>query len=56
MLKPYVHLLRRPGATAFCTAGVLGRMPIAMLGLGIVILVASETGSYGLAGTVSGSP
>jgi MFS family permease len=54
MLKPYVHLMRRPGAGAFFSAGILGRMPISMIGLGIVILIAQESGSYGLAGAVSG--
>lgn len=54
MLKPYVHLMRRPGARAFFVAGIVGRMPISMLGLGIVILIARESDSYGLAGAVSG--
>lgn len=54
MLKPYFHLIRRPGAGAFFAAGILGRMPISMIGLGIVILIAKESGSYGLAGAVSG--
>ncbi|WP_433022605.1 MFS transporter [Kribbella sp. CA-294648] len=54
MLKPYVHLMRRPGARAFFVAGIVGRMPISMIGLGIVILIARESGSYGLAGAVSG--
>jgi MFS family permease len=54
MLKPYVHLMRRPGARAFFVAGIVGRMPISMMGLGIVILIARESGSYGLAGAVSG--
>jgi len=54
MLKPYVHLMRRPGAGAFFTAGIVGRMPISMIGLGIVILIAQESGSYGLAGSISG--
>lgn len=54
MLKPYLHLMRRPGAGAFFSAGVLGRMPISMTGLGVVILIARESGSYGLAGAVSG--
>ncbi|GAB3821225.1 MFS transporter [Kribbella italica] len=54
MLMPYVPLMRRPGAAAFCAAGILGRMPISMIGLGIVILIAQESGSYGLAGAVSG--
>jgi MFS family permease len=55
MLQPYATILRRPGAAAFFAAGVLGRMPISMTGLGIVILIARETGSYGLAGAVSGT-
>ncbi|WP_458168687.1 MFS transporter [Kribbella sp. WER1] len=46
--------MRRPGAGAFFAAGILGRMPISMIGLGIVILIAQESGSYGLAGAVSG--
>ncbi len=54
MLKPYVHLMRRPGAGSFFAAGIVGRMPISMLGLGIVILIAQESGSYGLAGAISG--
>jgi MFS family permease len=54
MLKPYAHLMHRPGAGAFFAAGVLGRMPISMIGLGIVILIAQESNSYGLAGSVSG--
>ncbi len=54
MLKPYGHLMRRPGARAFFVAGIVGRMPISMIGLGIVILIARESGSYGLAGAVSG--
>ncbi|MEV6414257.1 MFS transporter [Kribbella sp. NPDC051718] len=53
MLKPYVHLMRRPGARAFFVAAIIGRMPISMLGLGTVILIARESGSYGLAGAVS---
>ncbi|TDD58195.1 MFS transporter [Kribbella antibiotica] len=54
MLKPYVYLLRRPGAGAFFSAALVARMPISMTGLGIVILIARESGSYGLAGAVSG--
>jgi MFS family permease len=54
MLKPYVHLMRRPGARAFFVAGIVGRMPISMMGLGIVILIAQAKNQYGLAGAVSG--
>jgi predicted MFS family arabinose efflux permease len=49
----YAALLRTPGALAFMIPGLIGRMPIGMAGLGIVMLVASVTGSYGLAGAVS---
>jgi MFS family permease len=53
VLRPYRDLLSTPGALGFSAAGFVARMPIAMLGLGIVLMVSRETGSYGLAGTVS---
>src|SRR3954469_9985444 len=34
-------------------AAFLGRLPLSMVGLGCVLLVASETGSYGLGGAVA---
>ncbi len=52
MLRPYRDLLRLPGALAFSCAGLLGRLPISMLGLGIVFLVREATGRYALAGSV----
>src|SRR4051812_41766697 len=51
---PYARLFRVPGALAFSLAGWLARLPIPMVGLGTVLLVVGETGSYGLAGTLSG--
>lgn len=53
LLSPYRDVLRRPGALAFSSAGLIARLPIAMIGLGIVLLVSQETGSYGLAGALS---
>jgi hypothetical protein len=44
-----------PGARAFSLIGWLARLPIPMIGLGTVLLVAGETGSYGLAGALSGA-
>jgi predicted MFS family arabinose efflux permease len=41
-----------PGAWQFSLAGFFGRLPIAMVSLGIVLLVSAQAGSYGLAGTV----
>jgi predicted MFS family arabinose efflux permease len=46
-------VLSTPGAPAFELAGFLARLPIATVGLGIVLLVSTRTGSYGLAGSVS---
>ena len=45
--------LARPGALRFSSAGFVGRMPMAMFGLGTVLLIASVTGRYGLAGIVA---
>jgi MFS family permease len=46
-------VLRLPGALRFCVAGAVGRMPMAMFGLGTLLLIASLTGRYGLAGAVA---
>lgn len=53
MLDSYRRVLVRPGALAFSSAALVARLPISMVGLGIVLLVERRTGSYGLAGTVS---
>jgi MFS family permease len=49
----YLALLRIPGALRFCVAAAVGRMPMAMFGLGTLLLVAAITGRYGLAGIVA---
>ena len=53
VLDSYRRVLARPGALAFSSAALVARLPISMVGLGIVLLVEERTGSYGLAGTVS---
>lgn len=55
MLDSYRRVLGRPGALGFSLAGLVGRLPIAMVTLGTVLLVEDATGSYGLAGAVSGT-
>ncbi|MGY1916690.1 MFS transporter [Blastococcus sp. SYSU DS0973] len=55
LFSPYRRLFAVPGALSFSLAGWVGRLPAPMLGLGAVLLVEQETGSYGLAGAVSGS-
>ncbi len=52
---PYVRLFAVPGSASFSLAGWVGRLPAPMLGLGAVLLVEGATGSYGLAGGVSGT-
>lgn len=53
VLTTYRRVLARPGAVAFSLAGLAGRLPISMVGLGIVLLVEDVSGSYGIAGTVT---
>ena len=53
MSSSYGRVLRYPGALRFCATGLVARLPISMVGLGVVLLVERATGSYGLAGAVS---
>jgi len=53
MLDAYRSVFAHRGAAAFSATGILARLPIAMMTLGIVLLVSSVTGSYALAGQVS---
>jgi MFS family permease len=53
MANPYRALFAMPGAKVFISAGFVGRMPMSMNGIAIVLLVSSVTGSYAIAGAVS---
>ena len=53
MPNPYLHVLRTPHALPMVLAAFVGRLPLSMVGLGSVLLVQSETGSYGLGGAVA---
>jgi MFS family permease len=53
MLTTYRRVLALPGALWFSLSGLVARLPISMISLGIVLLVSGRTGSYSLAGTVS---
>ncbi|MBN1094327.1 MFS transporter [Blastococcus sp. TML/M2B] len=55
VFDPYRRLFAVPGARAFALAGWVARLPAPMLGLGAVLLVQEASGSYGLAGAVSGT-
>lgn len=53
MLRPYREVLTHPGAVAFSATGALARLPISMVGIGIVLMVSDVYGSYALAGRIS---
>ena len=53
MLTSYRRVLAEPGTLRFSATGLVARLPISMVGLGIVLLVSAATGSYGVAGAVS---
>lgn len=49
----YREALALPGARAFTSAAFVARMPIAIVGLGLILLVSGFTGSYADAGAIS---
>ena len=55
MVGPYRDLFRTPGVKGFVITGFLGRMPMSMHGIGVVLLISAVTGSYATAGALSGA-
>ena len=53
MFGPYLQVLRRPGAARFSAAGLVARMQMSMSGVGAVLFVSAERGSYAVAGIAS---
>ncbi|MFF4805229.1 MFS transporter [Streptomyces sp. NPDC001351] len=53
MPSPYRALFAAPGTRGFSAAGLLGRMPLSMMGIGVVTMISQLTGRYGLAGGLS---
>ncbi|MFJ3672860.1 MFS transporter [Streptomyces sp. NPDC090106] len=53
MPSPYRALFAAPGTKSFSAAGFLGRMPLSMMGIGVVTMISQITGRYGLAGSLS---
>jgi MFS family permease len=51
--SPYRALFAAPGSKDFSAAGFVGRMPLSMMGIGVVTMVSQLTGRYGLAGALS---
>lgn len=55
MTLGYREALRLPGAVRFTSAAFVARLPIATVGLGLILLVSGVTGSYAQAGILSAS-
>ncbi|MEY9964537.1 MFS family permease [Streptacidiphilus sp. MAP12-16] len=53
MLSTYRRIFDAPGSLAFSAAGLVSRMPLSMTGIGIVTMLSTLRGDYGLAGAVS---
>ncbi|MFE4371947.1 MFS transporter [Streptomyces sp. NPDC056835] len=53
MPSSYHAIFAAPGTKGFSAAGLIGRMPLAMMGIGIVTMISELTGRYGLAGALS---
>ncbi|MFJ9037719.1 MFS transporter [Streptomyces sp. NPDC102406] len=53
MPSPYRAIFALPGTKSFSLAGFLGRMPLSMMGIGIVTMISQLTGRYGLAGALT---
>jgi MFS family permease len=53
--EPYAQALRLPGAAKFSGAGFIARIPLAMIGLGILLFISNTTGSYAFAGFMQAS-
>lgn len=55
MLRVYRAAFRAPGSVQFAAAGFIGRVPIAIYPIGLLLLISLKTGHYGFAGLLSGS-
>jgi MFS family permease len=53
VLSTYRRIFDAPGSLAFSAAGFVSRMPLSMVGIGIVTMLSTLRGDYGLAGAVS---
>ena len=53
MIGTYREIFSARGAAAFSAAGFVARLPIAMVGIGIVTMLSQLRGDYGLAGALS---
>ncbi|WIV90153.1 MFS transporter [Proteus appendicitidis] len=55
MISTYQTLFSYKGTASFTLAGMIARLPLPMMGIGIIMMISQITGSYALAGTISAS-
>ncbi|MET9885926.1 MFS transporter [Streptomyces sp. NPDC006430] len=53
MPSPYRAIFAAPGSRQFSAAGLIGRMPLSMVGIGILTMISELTGRYALAGALT---
>jgi MFS family permease len=54
-IRRYRAVLARPHMTSLLAAAFLGRLPVGMFSLAVVLFLSSETGSYAVAGAATGA-
>ncbi|WP_405959247.1 MFS transporter [Streptomyces sp. NBC_00868] len=55
MPSPYRAIFAAPGTKAFSAAGLIGRLPISMVGVGILTMISEITGRYAMASALTGT-
>ncbi|MER7464658.1 MFS transporter [Streptomyces sp. NPDC097981] len=55
MPSPYRAIFAAPGTKAFSAAGFIGRLPISMVGVGILTMISEITGRYAMASALTGT-
>ncbi|NMM83909.1 ABC transporter permease [Rhodococcus sp. SRB_17] len=53
LMGAYREIFAAPGSVAFSAAGFIARLPIAMIGIGIVTMISQLRGDYALAGALA---
>ncbi|MGE6786168.1 MFS transporter [Ensifer adhaerens] len=53
MANPYTQIFAAKGTVGFTLAGLVSRLPLSMMGIGIITMLAQSRSSYGLAGGVA---
>lgn len=55
MPSPYRAIFAAPGTKGFSAAGLIGRLPISMVGVGILTMISEITGRYAMASALTGT-